>query len=105
VLSAAGAIAPLVKAGDLVILESTSPVGTTEQVADVVAKAGVDISTVHFAYCPERVLPGRIMIELTENARIVGGVTPDAARAVAQFYRTFVEGDVLETDARTAEMC
>jgi UDP-N-acetyl-D-mannosaminuronic acid dehydrogenase len=105
VIAAGRAIAPLIKPGDMVILESTSPVGTTEQVAAEIAQSGVDMAQVHVAYCPERVLPGRIMIELTENARIVGGLTPDAATAVADFYRTFVEGDVLETDARTAEMC
>jgi UDP-N-acetyl-D-mannosaminuronic acid dehydrogenase len=105
VIAAGRAIAPLIKPGDMVILESTSPVGTTEQVAAEIAQGGVDMGQVHVAHCPERVLPGRIMIELTENARIVGGLTPDAASAVADFYRTFVEGDVLETDARTAEMC
>lgn len=105
VLSATANIAPLVKAGDLVILESTSPVGTTERVQAVLSDAGVDITAIHIAYCPERVLPGKIMTELVENDRIVGGVTSEAATAVAGFYRTFVHGKVLETDAKTAEMC
>ena len=105
VLAATDAIAPLVKPGDMVILESTSPVGTTDAMVAVLAKAGIDVAALAIAYCPERVLPGRIMVELTENARIVGGQTPAAARRVADFYRSFVRGEVLETDARTGEMC
>ena len=93
------------KAGDLVILESTSPVGTTEQMQAVLREARVQIDGVHMAYCPERVLPGKIMTELVENGRIVGGLTPAATQAVAEFYRSFVRGEVLETDAKTAEMC
>lgn len=104
VLSATRAIAPVVKAGDLVILESTSPVGTTEKVAQTLREGGVDTSAVHIAHCPERVLPGHIMRELVENDRIVGGVTPEAGEKVEEFYRTFVTGDVFVTDARTAEM-
>jgi nucleotide sugar dehydrogenase len=104
VLDATRSIAPVVKAGDLVILESTSPVGTTEKVADVLREAGVDIEAVHIAHCPERVLPGHIMRELVENDRIVGGMTPVASEKVAEFYRTFVSGEVLVTTARTAEM-
>ena len=105
VLAATRNIAPFVKSGDLVILESTSPVGTTEQMQAVLREAGVDVDDIHMAYCPERVLPGKIMTELVENDRIVGGVTETATKAVADFYRTFVRGHVLETDAKTAEMC
>ncbi len=105
VLAATASIAPLVKAGDLVILESTSPVGTTEHMQSVLAEAGVDVSSIHIAYCPERVLPGKIMTELVENDRVVGGMTTEATGAVANFYRSFVRGEVLETDAKTAEMC
>ncbi len=105
VLKATQSIAPLVKSGDLVILESTSPVGTTDLIAEALEQAGVDLSSIHIAYCPERVLPGRIMIELVENDRVVGGYTPEAASAVGEFYRSFVRGGVLETDAKTAEMC
>lgn len=104
VLDATRAIAPVVKSGDLVILESTSPVGTTEKVAEVLRQGGVDTDSVHIAHCPERVLPGHIMRELVENDRIVGGITPEASEKVAAFYRTFVTGEVLVTDARTAEM-
>jgi UDP-N-acetyl-D-mannosaminuronic acid dehydrogenase len=105
VLAATRSVAPLVKAGDLIILESTSPVGTTRKMADVLQKEGVDIDAIHLAYCPERVLPGKIMIELVENDRVIGGLTPEATQAVSAFYRTFVRGAVLETDAATAEMC
>jgi len=105
VISATRALAPLVKAGDLVILESTSPVGTTAQIAKALHDAGVAVGEVHIAYCPERVLPGKIMTEMIENDRVVGGLTLEATRAVAEFYRTFVRGEVFETDAKTAEMC
>lgn len=105
VLAATRSIARFVKPGDLVILESTSPVGTTAQMAELLKTEGVDISQIHMAYCPERVLPGKIMTELVENDRVVGGLTPEATAAVAGFYRTFVRGGVLETDAKTAEMC
>jgi UDP-N-acetyl-D-mannosaminuronic acid dehydrogenase len=105
VLAAARAIAPFVQAGSLVILESTSPVGTTQQMASVLADAGVDVSAVHVAYCPERVLPGKIMTELVENDRVVGGLNSEATRKISAFYRTFVKGEVLETEAKTAEMC
>lgn len=104
VLDATRSIAPVVKPGDLVILESTSPVGTTEKVAAVLAEEGVDAGSLYIAHCPERVLPGHIMRELVENDRIVGGITPEASEKVAEFYRTFVTGEVLVTDARTAEM-
>ena len=104
VVSATQAIATYVKEGDIVILESTSPVGTTDKVEEVLQKEGVDTSKLHIAHCPERVLPGRIMIELVENDRIVGGTTPEATEATVAFYNTFVEGEVLSTDAKTAEM-
>lgn len=105
VTAAARAIAPLLRRGNVVILESTSPVGTTRHVADVLQAEGADLDGVHIAYCPERVLPGRIMTELVENDRVVGGLTPEATHEVAAFYRQFVRGEVLETDAATAEMC
>lgn len=105
ILSATAKVAPLLKSGDILILESTSPVGTTHEMAAILRNAGVDVNGLSIAYCPERVLPGKVMIELIENDRIVGGITPEATRRVAEFYRTFVEGDVLETDAKTAEMC
>lgn len=105
ILSATGKVAPLLKDGDILILESTSPVGTTHEMAKVLQNAGVDVDSLSIAYCPERVLPGKVMVELVENDRIVGGYTPEATRVVSDFYRTFVDGHVLETDAKTAEMC
>ena len=105
VMKAAGSIASLLKQGDLVILESTSPVGTTQLISEELAKAGVDINQIHIAYCPERVLPGKIMTELVANDRVVGGLTVAATSAVAAFYQSFVRGAVFETDAKTAEMC
>lgn len=104
VIAATRSIAPYVREGNIVILESTSPVGTTDKVAEVLTEYGIDINLVHVAHCPERVLPGHIMRELVENDRIVGGTTPEATRITADFYRTFVSGEVLETDAKTAEM-
>jgi len=104
IVSATKAIVPYVKEGDIVILESTSPVGTTDMMESVLKEAGVDTSKLYIAHCPERVLPGRIMIELVENDRIVGGTTTEATEATVAFYNTFVEGEVLSTDAKTAEM-
>lgn len=103
--SAARSIAPHVRPGNLIILESTSPVGTTEMVRDTLAECGVDVGSLNFSYCPERVLPGRIMVELIENDRVVGGLTTAATAVTAAFYQTFVSGEVLRTDSRTAEMC
>jgi len=99
-------ISPFVKPGNLVILESTSPVGTTDEVvAKILSDDGHDIDKeVHIAHCPERVLPGRILIELVENDRIVGGVNPLATEKAVEFYQSFVRGEVLSTDSRTAEM-
>ena len=105
VMAATRSIAALVKSGDSVILESTSPVGTTQQMAHLLGQSGADVTKIHIAYCPERVLPGKIMTELVENDRVVGGLTPAATHAVSEFYRTFVRGEVLESDAKTAEMC
>lgn len=105
VFAAAKSIAPFITSGNLIILESTSPVGSTEQMAAVLKTAGVDVSKIHIAYCPERVLPGKIMSELVENDRVVGGLTAEATKAVSAFYKTFVKGEVLVTNAKTAEMC
>ncbi|MBZ0213249.1 MAG: nucleotide sugar dehydrogenase, partial [Nitrospirae bacterium] len=85
-----------------VIIESTSPVGTTRDVAKRLRE--LTTAKFHIAYCPERVLPGKIMTELVENDRIVGGETPEAAERVAELYATFIKGEVLKTDDRTAEM-
>jgi UDP-N-acetyl-D-mannosaminuronic acid dehydrogenase len=104
IVDAAKKIAPYIKSGNLILLESTSPVGTTNMMADVLKKEGVDINNIFIAHSPERVLPGHIMRELIENDRVVGGVNDLSTKVAAEFYRTFVEGEVLETTAKTAEM-
>ena len=113
VLAAATEIAAVLKPGDLVILESTSPVGTTEQVRDLLAGLRPDLKMpgrsgetpdVSIAYCPERVLPGHILEELTNNDRSIGGITPRCARKALAFYKRFVRGTCVTTDARSAEM-
>lgn len=102
--AAAKSIAPFIQPGNIVILESTSPIGATVSLEGTLREEGVDVSKIYVAHCPERVLPGKIMKELTENARIVGGTTEAATKVVSDFYREFVTGEVLETDATTAEM-
>ena len=104
--SATRLISPYIKPGNLVILESTSPVGTTDEVvAKILKDNGHDTDKdVFVAHCPERVLPGRILVELVENDRIVGGVNPLATEKAIEFYNSFVRGEVLATDSRTAEM-
>lgn len=113
VLAAACNVAKALKPGDTVILESTSPVGTTEAMRDLIAAARPDlkcpglvdgIPDISIAYCPERVLPGRILQELTDNDRSIGGITPRCARKALGFYKRFVRGACVTTDARSAEM-
>lgn len=107
-------IAPVLKKGDLVILESTSPVGTTELVAGWLAEARPDLSfpqqvgessDIRVAHCPERVLPGQILRELVQNDRVIGGMTTRCAAAAADLYKVFLKGECVLTTARTAEMC
>ncbi|KTR50060.1 UDP-N-acetyl-D-mannosamine dehydrogenase [Pantoea ananatis] len=113
VRAAAASVAPVLKKGDLVILESTSPVGSTEQMADWLAAARPDLRfpqhdgdpDVFVAYCPERVLPGQIMTELISNDRVIGGMTPACSARASDLYRIFLQGECVETNARTAEMC
>jgi UDP-N-acetyl-D-mannosaminuronic acid dehydrogenase len=113
VLKAATNVAITLKAGDVVILESTSPVGTTEKVAELLAQLRPDLkipghctgsADVAIAYCPERVLPGRILVELIDNDRVIGGITSRCARKALQFYRRFVRGACVTTTAKAAEM-
>lgn len=104
VVSATKSIARYIQERNIVILESTSPVGTTELVEKTLKEEKIDTSKIYIAHCPERVLPGKIMKELVENDRIVGGLTPEATAKTVEFYNTFVSGEVLSTDARTAEM-
>lgn len=112
--AAAKAIAPVLVKGNLVILESTSPVGTTEKLAEWLAAARPDLSfpqqkqesaDIQIAYCPERVLPGKVVQELVSNDRVIGGMTRTATFMAAALYKTFVQGDLVQTNARTAEMC
>lgn len=114
VRSAALSLAPVLRAGNLIILESTSPVGTTEQMAQWLAEARPDLSfpqqagdeaDVQIAYCPERILPGKMLEELVHNDRIVGGLTRTASDMAAALYRLFVEGEIHITSVRTAELC
>ena len=106
VTSAAEAIIPVLRKGNLVILESTSPPRTTlELIAPILARSGLQAGRdFYLAYSPERVLPGQILRELIENARVVGGVTPESAKAGAELYSSFVKGEIIQTDATTAEM-
>jgi UDP-N-acetyl-D-mannosaminuronic acid dehydrogenase len=113
VRSAAQAIAPHLRPGNLVVLESTSPVGTTEAVAAWLAEARPDLtfpathgedSDIRVAYCPERVLPGKVIHELVANDRLIGGLTQRCSREATDLYRVFVAGDCIATNARTAEM-
>ena len=110
---ASEAIAPVLQKGNLVILESTSPVGATEQMAAWLAAARPDLtfpqthgeeSDIRIAHCPERVLPGHVMRELIENDRVIGGMTARCSEAAVTLYKTFVQGDCVVTNARTAEM-
>ncbi|APG63659.1 UDP-N-acetyl-D-mannosamine dehydrogenase [Sphingorhabdus lutea] len=113
VLDAATNIAAALKTGDTIILESTSPVGTTEKMRDLIAALRPDLKIpgisqetpdISIAYCPERVLPGKILEELTNNDRSIGGITPRCARKALSFYKRFVRGECVTTDARSAEM-
>ncbi|UNK47353.1 UDP-N-acetyl-D-mannosamine dehydrogenase [Arthrobacter sulfonylureivorans] len=109
--AAAKGIAPQLRGGELIILESTSPPGATQHMADIIMDERPDLSlggdasnSIHVAHCPERVLPGRVMIELVENDRIVGGLTPGAAEMAKNLYSSFCKADIHITDAVTAEM-
>ena len=113
VMAAATEVAAVLKSGDTVILESTSPVGTTEAMRDLMAGLRPDLKfpgvtretpDVAIAYCPERVLPGRILEELANNDRSIGGITPRCARKALAFYKRFVRGACVTTDARSVEM-
>jgi len=112
--SAARSLAPVLKKGDLIILESTSPVGATEQMAQWLAEARPDLSfpqqageqsDINVAYCPERVLPGQVMVELIKNDRVIGGMTSVCSQRASDLYNIFLEGECVTTHSRTAEMC
>ncbi|MBO9453331.1 UDP-N-acetyl-D-mannosamine dehydrogenase [Tropicibacter sp. R16_0] len=112
--SAANMIAPVLEKGNLVILESTSPIGATQQMAEWLAEARPDLSfpqtagddaDIQVAHCPERVLPGHVVRELVENDRIIGGMSAKATEMATAMYKLVVQGDCIATDAKTAEMC
>ncbi len=103
--AAADQIASVLKDGDMVILESTSPVGATDDLQRRLNSMLPENVSVTVAYCPERVLPGQIMIEMVRNSRVVGCNNPKVRKKIAEFYRSFVEGEVVETNTKTAEMC
>ncbi len=105
VLKAADSISNYLKEGDIVILESTSPVGATNILEKHLRSRGVDTQSIFLAYCPERVLPGNIMKELVENDRVIGGINDESTKMVVDFYKTFIKGNIFETSSKTAEMC
>ena len=99
-------IIPLLKKGDLYIIESTSPIGTTEKMQQLIIASRPELEgAIHIAYCPERVLPGNVMHELVENDRVIGGIDEASTQKAISFYRNYVKGELHGTNARTAEMC
>lgn len=104
--AATKAILPLLKEGDLYIIESTSPIGTTEKMRDLIFDQRPELTDkIHMAYCPERVLPGNVMYELVHNDRVIGGIDTESTEKAVAFYSAYVEGELHKTNARTAEMC
>ena len=104
--SATKTVIPFLKEGDLFIIESTSPVGTTEKMAELIFSVRPELKgRIHIAYCPERVLPGNVIFELVNNDRVIGGIDDASADAAAEFYGKFVTGQLHKTNCRTAEMC
>ncbi|CAL2082941.1 UDP-N-acetyl-D-mannosamine dehydrogenase [Tenacibaculum sp. 190524A05c] len=104
--SATRGILPLLKEGDLYIIESTSPIGTTEKMRDLIYEARPELKDkIYMAYCPERVLPGNVMYELVHNDRVIGGIDDESTNKALAFYKRFVNGELHRTNSRTAEMC
>jgi UDP-N-acetyl-D-mannosaminuronic acid dehydrogenase len=106
ITAAAEAVAGALRGGEVIVLESTAPPGTTRRVSELIAARRPDLHLphVHVAHCPERVLPGRIMIEIATNDRVIGGLTPACAARAVELYRTFCHGELIVTDAASAEM-
>ena len=106
VKAATRAVIPLLKAGDLYVIESTSPVGTTEAMAQFIFTERPELEgKIYIAYCPERVLPGNVIYELVYNDRVIGGINPESTEKAVDFYSQFVQGTLHKTNCRTAEMC
>lgn len=104
--AATRSVAPFLKAGDLFVIESTSPVGTTEAMAKLIFELRPELEgKIYIAYCPERVLPGNVIYELVHNDRVIGGLNPESADKAMEFYGQFVQGKLHKTNCRTAEMC
>ena len=104
--AATRSVIPLLKEGDLFVIESTSPVGTTEQMADIIFGERPELKgKIYIAYCPERVLPGNVIYELVHNDRVIGGIDEASTRKAMDFYSRFVKGQLHSTNSRTAEMC
>lgn len=104
--SATLSVLPLLKDGDLFVIESTSPVGTTEKMRDLIWSKRPELKDrIYMAYCPERVLPGNVAHELIHNDRVIGGISPESTEKAKEFYSQFVQGELHSTDSRTAEMC
>jgi len=104
--AATRSVLPLLKPGNLYIIESTSPIGTTEQMAELIFNERPELKDkIHISYCPERVLPGNVMYELVNNDRVIGGINEASTDAAVSFYSKIVQGELHRTNARTAEMC
>lgn len=104
--AATRSVVPFLKEGDLFVIESTSPVGTTEKMRDVIVSLRPELDgKIYMAYCPERVLPGNVAYELINNDRVIGGINPESTEKAKEFYSKFVKGALHSTDSRTAEMC
>ena len=104
--AATRAVIPFLKEKDLVVIESTSPVGTTEAMAEIIYAERPELKDkIYIAYCPERVLPGNVIYELVHNDRVIGGINPESTEKAIEFYSQFVQGTLHRTNARTAEMC
>ena len=104
--AATRSVVPYLKEGDLFVIESTSPVGTTEEMKRLIYELRPELDgRIHIAYCPERVLPGNVIHELVHNDRVIGGIDEASAEKAAEFYRHFVKGELHKTDSKTAEMC
>lgn len=104
--AATRSVIPYLKKGDLYVIESTSPVGTTEKMADIIFNERPELrGEIYIAYCPERILPGNVVYELIHNDRVIGGLTPESTDKAIGFYAQFVEGTLHKTNCRTAELC
>lgn len=104
--AATRSVLPFLKEGDLYIIESTSPVGTTEKMATLIFTERPELKEkIYIAYCPERVLPGNVIYELVQNDRVIGGLNPESTEKAVAFYSRFVKGTLHKTNTRTAEMC